>query len=313
MSVQAPARAPVALRRQAGERPHAARRRSFAPWWFIVPALVLYAFVVLVPSARGAYLSLTDWNGINPVSHFIGLKNFLQALHDSAAKASVTQTLLLAFTVTVVQNFVGLLLALGVHSRIRSRNFLRVLLFAPAVMTPVVTAYLWQFIYSPTGALNGVLQATGLGFLQQDWLGNPHLALWSVIAVIVWQFAGVSMVIFLAGLQGIPQEIYEAADIDGAGSLRRFWYVIRPMLGPAITVNLMLSIIGGLKLFDQVWIMTGGGPGYATETLSTLIYKEAFQFNEFSYSIALALVLTLFVVVISAVQYRMLRWQEGHQ
>lgn len=290
-----------------------ARRRVLAPWWFVLPALALYAFVTLVPGVQGGYISLTDWDGINPVRHFIGLANFHRALQDPSARAAITQTLLLAFTVTVVQNGVGLLLALGVHAKIRSRNVLRVLLFAPAVLTPVVTAYLWQFIYAPNGALNGLLQAVGLGFLQQDWLGNPNMALWSVIAMIVWQFSGYSMVIFLAGLQGIPQEILEAADMDGAGSARRFWYVIRPMLAPAFTVNLMLSIIGGLKLFDQVWIMTGGGPGYATETLSTLIYKQAFQFNEFAYSIALALVLTLFVAVISAVQYRLLRRQEENQ
>jgi ABC-type sugar transport system permease subunit len=142
------------------------------------------------------------------------------------------------------------------------------------------------------------------------WLGNPDLALWAVIAVIVWQFAGLSMVIFLAGLQSIPKEIYEAAAIDGTGPVRRFWYVVRPMLAPAITINLVLSMIGGLKLFDQVWVMTGGGPGRATETLSTLLYKEAFQFGAFGYSIALAIVLTAFVAVLASVQYWLLRRQE---
>jgi raffinose/stachyose/melibiose transport system permease protein len=119
------------------------------------------------------------------------------------------------------------------------------------------------------------------------------------------------MVIFLAGLQGVPDDVLEAAAMDGAGYRRTFWHIIRPMLAPAITINLMLSIIGGLKLFDQVWAMTGGGPGNASETMSTLIYKNAIQFNEFAYSIAMAVVLTIFVAVISAIQYRGLARQKG--
>jgi raffinose/stachyose/melibiose transport system permease protein len=165
-------------------------------------------------------------------------------------------------------------------------------------------------MYSPTGAVNRGFGALGLNGLQQDWLGNPSIALWAIVAVINWQFAGYSMVIFLAGLQSIPNEIVEAAAVDGAGAFRRFWYVTRPMLAPALTVNLILSMIGGLKLFDQVWVLTNGGPGTATETLSTLIYKDAFQFGEFAYSAALALVLTVFVAVVSGVQYRALRRQE---
>ncbi|MCT2591548.1 sugar ABC transporter permease [Streptomyces sp. N2-109] len=209
-----------------------------------------------------------------------------------------------------MQNGIGLLLALGVNSRIRSRNVLRVFFFAPAVITPVVTAYLWKYLYAPEGAINALLEAIGLGSLSQDWLGDPSIALWSVVAVIIWQFAGYSMVIFLAGLQSIPQEIYEAADIDGAGPLRRFWCVVRPVLAPAITINLTLSLIGGLKLFDQVWVMTQGGPGGSTDTLSTVIYRQAFQFNEFAYSIALAVVLTVFVALFSYVQYGWLKRQE---
>ncbi|MFI6025954.1 carbohydrate ABC transporter permease [Amycolatopsis magusensis] len=131
-----------------------------------------------------------------------------------------------------------------------------------------------------------------------------------MVAVVIWQFAGYSMVIFLAGLQSIPQEVHEAAALDGAGALGRFWHVTRPMPAPAVTINLMLSVIGGLKLFDQVWVMTQGGPGGATDTLSTVIYRQAFQFNDFAYSIALALVLTVLVAVISAVQYRGLRRRE---
>jgi raffinose/stachyose/melibiose transport system permease protein len=273
--------------------------------------LVLYTFVVLVPSVQGATLAFTDWDGLNPVKHFIGLDNFREIFADPAGRGAALNTVIIAVSITILQNLVGLLLALGVNTKIRSRNVLRVLLFAPAVMTPVVTGYLWKYMYAPDGAINRFLAFAGLDSLHQDFLGDQAIVLWSIIGVVVWQFSGYSMVIFLAGLQSVPVDVMEAAAVDGAGPLQRFWHVIRPALAPAITVNLMLSIIGGLKLFDQVWVMTGGGPGYASQTLSTLIYTNAFQFNEFGYSIALALVLTVGVAIISGGQYWFLRRQEN--
>jgi raffinose/stachyose/melibiose transport system permease protein len=272
--------------------------------------MALFAFVVLVPSARGVYYAFTDWDGLSPDFDLIGLRNFTGMLDDPDALQGVWHTLVIAVAITVVQNGIGLLLALGVNSMIKSRNVLRVLLFAPAVITPIVTAYLWRNLLGPDGAVNSLLGAAGLGSLRQDWLGDPDLALWMIVLVVVWQFAGYSMVIFLAGLQSIPREIYEAAAIDGSGPVRRFWSVVRPLLAPAITVNLMLSIIGGIKLFDQVYALTGGGPGHATDTISTLIYKDAFTLGEFGYSIALAVVLTVIVAIASAGQYAVLSRSE---
>ncbi|MGJ5894219.1 sugar ABC transporter permease [Streptomyces sp. V2] len=283
------------------------RPKTTPPWWFALPALLLFAFVVLVPSARGVYYAFTDWDGLDPGFSFVGLGNFADMLDDPDALAAVRHTLLIAVAVavTVVQNGLGLLLALGVNSAIKSRNLLRVLLFAPAVITPIVTAYLWRNLLGPDGAVNSALGGRG-----QDWLGDPELALWSVVGVVVWQFAGYSMVIFLAGLQSVPKELHEAAQLDGAGPVRRFWSVTRPLLAPALTINLMLSVIGGIKLFDQVYALTGGGPGHATDTISTLIYKDAFTLGEFGYSIALAVVLTIVVAVVSTGQYALLARSE---
>ncbi|MDX3385227.1 sugar ABC transporter permease [Streptomyces niveiscabiei] len=281
------------------------RPKTTPPWWFALPALLLFAFVVLVPSARGVYYAFTDWDGLDPGFSFVGLGNFADMLDDPDALAAVRHTLLIAVSVTVVQNGLGLLLALGVNSAIKSRNLLRVLLFAPAVITPIVTAYLWRNLLGPDGAVNSALGGRG-----QDWLGDPGLALWSVVGVVVWQFAGYSMVIFLAGLQSVPKELHEAAQLDGAGPVRRFWSVTRPLLAPALTINLMLSAIGGIKLFDQVYALTGGGPGHATDTISTLIYKDAFTLGEFGYSIALAVVLTIVVAVVSTGQYALLARSE---
>lgn len=286
------------------------RRPNAPPWWFMAPAMLLFAFVVLVPSVRGLYYAFTDWDGLDPDFAMIGLGNFTKMMDDPNAAQAIWHTLLIAVSITIIQNGFGLLLALGVNSIIKSRNVLRVFLFAPAVVTPIVTAYLWRNLLGPDGAVNSLLGAVGLGSLQQDWLGDPHLALWSIVAVIVWQFGGYSMVIFLAGLQSVPREIYEAAAIDGTGPVRRFWSVTRPLLAPAFTINLMLSIIGGIKLFDQVYALTGGGPGHATDTISTLIYKDAFTLGEFGYSIALAVILTIIVAVASTGQYLLLSRNE---
>ena len=297
---------------QAGRRRRrSSRRHVAAPWWFLIPALAFYLFVVLIPGARGAYFAFTNWNGLSRVQQFVGLANFRAILHDPAASGAIEHTLFIAVAVTIAQNVAGLLLALGVTSRIKSRNALRVLFFAPSVVAPVATGYLWQYLLSPAGAVNTLLHGVGLGFLQQDWLGDPSLVLWSIATVIVWQFAGYSMVIFIAGLQSIPGDVLEAAVVDGTNPWQRFWHVTFPLLRPAVVINLMLSVIGGLKLFDQVWVMTSGGPGDASQTMSTLIYQNAFQFGEYGYSVAMALILTMFVAILSGAQYRLLFARRG--
>jgi raffinose/stachyose/melibiose transport system permease protein len=278
---------------------------------FVAPALLVYAAIVLYPAASGVLYAFTDWSGLGDWS-FVGLRNFDSLLGDDRALGSLKNTLLLTVAIVVVQNGVGLLLALGVHARIKSRMLLRAIFFAPVVVSPVMVAFLWKYVYNPDpgAGLNGLLGAVGLGSLRQDWLGDPSLALWSVAAMVVWQHAGYSMVIFLAGLEGIGKDVQEAATIDGAGPFTRFRYVIWPLLAPSTTINVMLSTIGGLKLFDQVFAATGGGPGYATETLSTVLYKEAFVFGRYGYSTAVALVLALFVAAVSLVQIRYLRARE---
>jgi raffinose/stachyose/melibiose transport system permease protein len=270
----------------------------------------MYGVIVLYGSGAGAIFAFTDWNGLTQEKSFVGLENFRQFLNDAQAIASVKNTLLIAFVVTLLQNGIGLLLALALNANIKSQNVLRTILFAPVVLPPLIIAYLWQYVYSANGALNRILAGLGLEQLQQNWLGDPEIALWSIMATIIWQFVGASMIIFLAGLQGIPQELYDAAAVDGAGAMQRFWNVTRPLLAPAITINLLLSVIGMLKLFDQVLAMTGGGPGYATETLSTVLYEQAFVQGNYGYGTAIALVLTMLVAAIAFVQLKVLRSQE---
>lgn len=277
---------------------------------YALPALIVYAVIVLVPTLQGSVFAFTDWNGLNRSYSFVGLDNLAKVVADPKSMRALINTLVIAFTFTIVQNVLGLLLALAVNSKIKSRNFLKVLIFAPAVMTPVVVGYLWRYMLAPEGPVNSLLRALGLDSLAKTWLGDAGLALGAIIFVLVWQLAGYSMVIFLAGLQSVPEEIVEAAAVDGAGPVRRFFSVILPSLGPAITINLMLSMIGSLKLFDHVWALTGGGPGGLTNTLTTLMFREAFEFGSFGRSVALGLVLLVIVLIISIVQYRVLLKRE---
>jgi raffinose/stachyose/melibiose transport system permease protein len=285
------------------------RGYAHAVWWFVLPAAALYLFAVVVPSVQGGIFAFTDWDGISADSEWVGLKQFKAIFTDSNGSTAVKNTLLIAVVVTIVQNVLGLLIALGVNTKIKTRNVLRVLIFAPVVITSIAVGFLWQNLLAPDGGINQGLEGVGLGGLRQNWLGDPDVALFAIMIVVIWQFVGYSMVIFLAGLQGIPPEILEAAAIDGAGPFRRFWYIIRPMLAPAITINVMLSLIGGFKLFDQVFVMTQGGPGGATNTISTLIYTNAFQLQRFAYGAALAIVLTIFVAIASGIQYKLLARQ----
>src|SRR6478735_2033672 len=264
--------------------------------WFAAPALAIYALIVIYPSLGGAYYAFTDWSGIG-AHKWVGLENFKTLFTDDQSFGSLVNTIKLTVFIVIVQNAIGLMLALGVHTMIKSRYVLRTAFFAPAVLSPVVIAFLWKYMFNPQpdAGLNAMLGFFGLDFLQQNWLGDPAVALWAIGLTVVWQYAGYSMVIFLAALQGIPRDLEEAAALDGAGRWQRFRHIVLPLIAPAMTINLTLSTIGGLKLFDQVFAITGGGPGYSTETLSTLIYKQAFVFGQYGYSTAAALVLTLLV------------------
>lgn len=274
-------------------------------WLFLVPAAVPYLLAVIWPSLQGAFYSFTDWDGLNPSWSFVGLDNYERMFRDPQALRAVTNTVTLAVVITVVENIIGLGLALAVNARLKSRHVLRLLFFIPVVVISVVVAFLWQFIYATNGPLNELLRAFGMEGPSPNWLGSPSLALWSIAFVVIWQFSGYAMVIYLAGLQSVPEELLEAAALDGAGPFNRFWHVVRPMLTAAFTVSIMLSLIRGLMIFDQIWVMTQGGPAGSTNSLSTLVYRNAFQYGEFGYSTALAVTLAVLVAFVGIAQYRL--------
>jgi raffinose/stachyose/melibiose transport system permease protein len=193
---------------------------------------------------------------------------------------------------------------------VKSRGLLRALFFAPVVMSSLAVAYIWQFIFSFTGPLNAGLAKIGLTEAQRAWTGDPTWAIWTIFVVLVWQFVGLSMVMYLAGLQGIPEELEEASAVDGASAWRRFRKITLPLLAPAITVSVTLSTIYGLGVFDQVLALTGGGPVDASETLATQIYKQTFAFGRFGYGTAISLILTVLITVLALAQLTILRARE---
>ncbi len=289
--------------------PAGIRRALQVPWWFVAVPLGLYVAVVIYPSLAGALYAFTDWSGIGAF-RWIGLANFRAVMIDDEATSSLGNTVVLALSTTLIQNLVGLSLALALNRRTRLNSVLRPLFLAPALLAPVVVGVIWQYVYAPEGALNAILSLLHLDGLRRPWLGLADTAIWSVAITVVWQFVGITMVIYIAGLQAIAPELHEAAAIDGSGALRRFRDITLPLLAPAITVNVLLPFIGGLKLFDQILVMTAGGPGYATQTVALMIYRQAFTFGAFAYSTALAVVLTVLVAVAAMIQLAVLRRRE---
>lgn len=277
------------------------------PYLLLVPALGIYGLVVLYPTVAGGWYAFTSWTGAAGSASPVGLDNFRTLFGTESSLRALVNTLVIAAACTVLQTIVGLALALALNTRLRSRNLLRTLFFAPALLPPVIIGFLWQYVLTPTGPLNRALDGAGLGALAQNWLGDSSFALLSVIGVIIWQNSGLTMIIYLAGLQGISPEIMEAAAIDGAGAWQRLRRITLPLLMPATTIALSLTLIGSLKLFDQVFAMTGGGPGYATQTLSIVMYQQAFVAGRFGYSAAIALVLTMIVAAFAMIQFAALR------
>ncbi|MGA5454735.1 carbohydrate ABC transporter permease [Streptomyces umbrinus] len=302
--------------RAPGASPPARRRRTASRnlWWFVVPAMVFYLYVVVIPTAQGIYMSFTNWSVYSTSRDFVGLRNYTSIFDDTTTTDVLVRTVVIAAAVMVIQNVLGLLLALALNTRVFGRNVLRTIIFAPVIVSPLVCGYLFKYLFAPPGigAVNDVLKAVGLGHLQEDWLGKPDTALAAVIVVVCWQFVGMAMVIYLAGLQGVPAELLEAAAIDGAGAVRRFWYVVRPFLAPAFTINFMLSLIGGLKIFDQIFATTAGGPAGQTETISTLIYKQFNIVGAYSMSAAMAVLLAIAIAILSVIQFGILRRQRGN-
>lgn len=281
------------------------------PVFWVIPGLALALAVHYVAVAAGGWYAFTDWNGISASARWTGLDNFRELWNSSTARGSLVHTVELAAAYVVTTNIIGLFLALALHRTVKSRNVLRSLFFAPFVLSPLATSYIWRYIFDYTGPFNGLLGGLGLDSWKKTWVGDPKFALWTVLVVMTWQASGLAMAFYLAGLQGIPEELDEAAAVDGASLWLRLRAVTLPMLAPAMTVSIALATIQGLRVFDVVMALTTGGPGDATETLTTQLFKQGFAANRYGFGAAYALVLTVFIAVISLSQILLLRRREA--
>jgi ABC-type sugar transport system permease subunit len=282
---------------------HWARYR--AGYLFVLPAFVLYAIFMIYPFFQSIYLSFTNWNGADPVKHWVGLANYRELIHDDHLWKSLRHNLTWVIVGTISPMVIGLLLAILLWRRPRGFTFFRTAYFMPQVLSSVVIAIVWGWIYNPIfGLLNQSLDKLGLGSLSRGWLGDPNVALYAVLVAAIWAETGFVFVVFLAGLQNVSRDLLEAATVDGANAWQRFWDVTLPQLANVITVVGALLLIGGFNVFDIVFVMTGGGPNNATEVIGTYTYTEAFTQNRVGYAATLSLVMTAISLVASFIFIR---------
>jgi raffinose/stachyose/melibiose transport system permease protein len=288
------------------------RNRVHKPSWFLaLPAVVLLLAVHFAPQFAAGYYAFTRWNGLSSKATWVGFDNFRQIFSNPLARDSFFHTLEIAGSFVVLVNVIGLALALGLNRSVKTRMLLRAAFFLPVVVSSLAIGFIWRYVFQYDGLLNQLLRSVGAEGFQRTWLGDPTWSKWTILVVLVWQYSGLAMVLFLAGLQGVPEELLEAAAVDGASPWTRFRRITLPLLAPAMTVTITLTTIFGLRVFDQVLALTDGGPVGASETLSTQVYKQTFVNGRFGYGSALAFVLAGLIAVLGVSQALILRRREG--
>ena len=274
--------------------------------------VLLYALFFLVPVIMGVYYSMTDWNGISQSYNFIGLKNYARLFTDHRVLNSLKINFTYMFFFVVIVNSLAIILALILNSdKLNMRKTYRAIFFFPAVISMVVVGLVFdQIFYHVLPRIGDVLN---IGFLKSNLFGKSEYALWSVLAVSVWRNTAVPMVLLLAGLQTVPEELIEASILDGTNIFQRFWNVILPFLVPALNMTLILAIRHGIMVFDVIKATTGGGPGNATEAIAILVYNMGFAEMRFGYASTQSILLFAIIAVISFIQIRLLKSKEVGQ
>lgn len=275
------------------------KHKKIYPSYFILLSLVLYLVFFMIPSAMGLAFSFTDWNAMNDEVHFTGFSHFIEIFTNNRYLLVIRNTIIFAIATTILKNVLGLGMALALNKSFKTRNLLRTIFFFPVMLSPLIIGLVFKSIYNPdTGIVNAFLGVLGLGGLQRDWLGDISTALAAVVIVEVWRLVGQNMVIYIAGLQAISDDYLEAASIDGATAFQKLRYIIIPQLMPSITINMVLNLIAGLKVFDLVFVLTNGGPARMTEVLNTVIYKE-YSSGRYGFSTALGLIMFVFTCIVA--------------
>ena len=289
-------------------QPKAKRKSSFAkmfkgnsPFWLnlmYLPALLLFCVFIFYPFINGLKISFTNWDGYSQTFSWVGWENYQRMFSDPNILTVIKNTLIYGVGSTLFQNVCGLLYALLLNQSIKFRGIVRTIVYLPVIISPLIMGFIWYFFFQfKGGALNDIV------LLFQDeplnLLADPKLNVWILTFVNTFQYMGIAMVIYLAGLQSIPSDYYEAAELDGASKFGQFWNVTLPLLMPSITINVVLNLIGGLKLFDVIVALTNGGPGYASQSLSTMMYKIYFASQDAGYAASLGNLMFVLISVIS--------------
>jgi raffinose/stachyose/melibiose transport system permease protein len=261
---------------------------------FLTPAVLIYTIFQIIPLIQSVYFSVTDWNGIaGSAIQFIGLENFKDIVQNPNFQLALKNMLKMVVFSVLFHTPVALLLAVALNTRCRGFRFFKAMYFVPTVFPLSAVGLMWYFIFMPTGAINALLDVTGLQNLITPWLVNESTAMNAIVFVNIWAGIGYYMVILLAGLTSIPEEIYDAAAIDGAGAVKKFFFVTLPMMKSVIFICILIDIMGSVKVFDLVFAMTGGGPNGLTNLPTTLLYNEAFKYKHYGQGSAIGIVILL--------------------
>ena len=275
---------------------------------FLILPLLIYGVFFILPNVSSLVYSLFSWNGISEERTFVGLANFKKMFADRIFRTALINTVKYTVTLVLFQTLIGFLLALLVQKTNRINSAFRTIYFLPAIIAASTVGLIWGFIYDPNiGALNELLRILGLSSWRHAWLSDEKIVIYAIAAVHIWVGIGQSVVLFVAGLQNIPQDVLESAALDGATRWKQLVHITIPMLRPTTLIVLVLTTIGGFKSFDFVYVMTGGGATHSSEVLSTLLYKEAYAYSDFGYSAAISVALLVVVATITLIQMYGLR------
>ncbi|WP_394926101.1 carbohydrate ABC transporter permease [uncultured Robinsoniella sp.] len=275
-----------------------------------VPALILFLIFTYIPLLMTLGYSVTDWNGFSKNFNFVGIDNFVQVFKDAEVLQTFGNTLYFTILVVVIGLAIQLMLAVFLFEKLKGRNVLRAIIYAPCIISPVIVSLTWVNFFQYAGIINEVLAKIGLEGLRIDWLGDVNIVKNVLIFINTWQWAGYGMIIFMTGLSSISQDVYEAGMLDGACGFKKFRYITLPLLMPSVTVNVFISITGALRLFDLPFVMTGGGPINASKTISMTIYDNAFLYERFGYSSAIGVIFFLIIATVTVIQLKITRSRE---
>lgn len=279
------------------------RRNRLVGYGFLMPNIIGFALFICFPVLASFFMSFTEWNGFGQME-FTGLDNYVRLWSDETFRISLLNSIIMTFISVPVTLILAILVAVALNKGVKGLKIFRTVMFLPHITATIAVAVIWQLLFNPTmGPINSFLRAIGIDH-PPGWFASADWALISVIIVNIWHSVGYYMLLYLAGLQGIPNDLYEAAEIDGAGKTAQFRNITLPMLSPVIFFTVIIGIINSFKVFDMVFVLTQGGPGRATHVLVYDIYNTAFKRYEYGYASAMAYILFILILIITWIQFK---------